>query len=300
MRHKWPIATLSSLIAVAAIYGALVLLARPAPDHPYFAAEKPRTQVIAHRGGAHARPENTLAAFAHAVEAGADILEMDAQPTADGAIVLMHDATVDRTTDGTGRVESLSASQLRNLDAGYRWTPDGGQTFPFRGQGIRAPELGEVFARFPATRMIVEMKHGGPALAQPLCMLIRRHAMVQKTLVASMNEEAVIAFRRACPEVATSMTGSEARTFYFLHLFHLEAAYSPPAPALLIPDRIGGDRIPTRRLIEAAQRRNLTVHVWTIRDDARMRQLIEIEVGGIITDRPNRLLELLRHPASSR
>ncbi len=294
MRKKWLIVLLSLILTSAVAFGMAALLSRPAPDHPYFAAENPRTQVIAHRGGAGLRPENTLAAFEHAVEIGTDMIEMDVQGTADGAIVSIHDPTVDRTTDGKGRVDSFPLSELRKLDAGYNWSDDGGWTFPFRGKGIRVPTLDEVFTRFPATRMIVEMKHVGPAFAQSLCALIRRFGMTGKVLVASMNEDALIAFRGACPEVATSMSGREARVFSGLHLLNLAAAYSAPAPALQIPDRLGDNIIATRGLVEAAQRRNLKVHVWTINDEARMRQLIRIGVDGIITDRPDRLLELLR------
>lgn len=274
----------------------MVISARPAPDHPFFAAEKPGTQVIAHRGGADLRPENTLAAFLHAAEIGSDILEMDVQPTADGAIVCIHDATVDRTTDGRGRVDSLALSELQKLDAGYHWSGDGGRTYPFRGQGVRVPALDEVFARLPQTRMIVEMKHGGPGLAQPLCSLIRRSRMAERVLVASLNNDALAAFRKACPEVATSMSRTEARIFYGVQSVRLAAAYSPPVQALQIPYRLDNTVIATGDLVAAAHRRNLKVHVWTISDGERMRELIRIGVDGIITDRPDRLLDLLGRP----
>jgi len=300
MRYKRLFVTASLIVAAAAIYGVAALSARPALDHPYFAAEKPGTQVIAHRGGAGLRPENTLTAFAHAVEIGADVLEMDVQGTADGAIVSIHDPTVDRTTDGKGRVDSLSLAELRKLDAGYNWSDDGGRSFPFRGRGIRVPALDEVFARFPATRMIVEMKHVGPVFARPLCALIRRSGMTETVLVASMNEDALSAFRRACPEVATSMSGREARIFLGVQFARLDAAYSPPVPVLQIPYRLGENVIATAGLLEAARRRNLKVHVWTINDEERMRELIQLGAGGIITDRPDRLLDLLRRAGRSR
>jgi glycerophosphoryl diester phosphodiesterase len=293
MRHKWIIAALSPVIAIAAACGVLILLARPAPPHPFFAAGQPGTLVIAHRGGAGLRPENTLEAFRHAASIGVDVLEMDVQRTADGALVCMHDPTVDRTTDGRGRVDSLMLSELKKLDAGYRWSTDGGRTYPFRGKGVRVPTLEEVLARLPETRTIIEIKHTGPELAQPLCSLIRRFGTPQARLVASMNPEAVIAFRRACPEIATAMTSGEARAFYGIHLLRLERIYSPPVQALLIPDRIGGETIPTRRLIEAAQRRGLSVQVWTIIGEERMRELLQIGVQGMITDRPDLLLRLL-------
>jgi glycerophosphoryl diester phosphodiesterase len=279
--------------ALAAAVGVLAVTARPAPHHPYFAAENLRVQVIAHRGGAGLRPENTLTAFEHAVAVGADVLEMDVQPATDGAIVVMHDATVDRTTDGRGRVDSLTLEQLRKLDAGHSWSNDGGQTYPFRGKGIRIPTLEEVFSGFPGTRMIVEMKHGGAALARPLCEIIRRSRMDEKTLVASMNAEAVAEFRATCPEVLTAMNATEARIFYAAYLAKLEFAYSPPVPALLVPDRLRGDIITTPALVKAARGRNLRVQVWTVDDEDRMRELARIGVAGIVTDRPDRLLAIL-------
>ena len=300
MRSRWLIGTLSVTVTVAAAFGAIAVTARPAPQHPYFAGENPRVHVIAHRGGAALRPENTLAAFTHAVAAGADVLEMDVQPTADGAIVCIHDATVDRTTEGRGRVDSFTLEELRKLDAGHHWSGDGGRSFPFRGKGIRIPALEEIFSRFPRTRMIVEMKHGGAALARPLCVLIRRSGMTERVLVASMNADAVEAFRSACPEVLTAMTAAEARVFHFAHLAGLESLYSPPVQALLIPDRLRGETIATAALVEAAHRRNLRVAVWTINDEERLRQLAQIGVAGIMTDRPDRLLEVLGRSGAPR
>jgi glycerophosphoryl diester phosphodiesterase len=239
------------------------------------------------------RPENTLEAFAHAVATGADVLEMDAQPAADGTIVVIHDATVDRTTDGRGRVDSLAVGELSQLDAGHNWSNDGGRTHPFRGKGLRIPTLEEVFSGFPRTRMIVEMKHGGSALARPLCGLIRRSGMTEKTLVASMSADAVAEFRAACPDVLTAMSATEARIFHAAHLAKLEFAYSPPVPALLIPDRLRGEIITTAALVQAARGRNLRVQVWTVNDQERMRELARIGVAGIVTDRPDRLLAIL-------
>jgi glycerophosphoryl diester phosphodiesterase len=293
MRHKWIIATLSPLIAVVTAYGVLTLLARPAPHHPFFAAPQSAPLVIAHRGGAGLRPENTLEAFLHAASIGADVVEMDVQRTADGAIVCLHDTTVDRTTNGRGRVESLTLSELQKLDAGHHWSSDGGLTYPFRGKGVRVPTLEEVLTRLPKARAIIEMKHAGPELARPLCSLIRRSGNPQARLVASMNPEAVAAFRQACPEVATAMTSTEARAFYVLHRLRLESVYSPPVQALLIPDRLRGETVATRRLVRAARGRSFSVHVWTVNDAQRMRELLEIGVSGIITDRPDLLLKLL-------
>lgn len=293
MRPGWFIGVLSTILAVGAGFGVAAMTARPAPDHPFFSGLNPAITVIAHRGGANLRPENTLAAFEYAVSIGADVLEMDLRATADGSIVVLHDATVDRTTDGWGRVDSLTLADLQKLDAGYRWTTDGGRTYPYRGQGIRVPALEEVFRRFPAQRLNLEMKRVEPVLAQPLCALIRRSGMTQRVLVASMDVATVEAFRRACPEVATSMSRTEALTFFGLERARLDAVYSPPVQALQVPYFFGDNIVPTPGFVSAARRKGFKLHVWTINDDARMRELIGLGVDGIVTDSPDRLLVLL-------
>lgn len=299
MRFRWLIGLLSAILAVGAGFGVAAKFARPAPDHPFFSELNKGIIVIAHRGGAQRRPENTLAAFEHAVAIGADVLEMDLRATADGSIVVLHDATVDRTTDGRGRVDALTLAELRKLDAGYRWTNDGGRTHPFRGHGIRIPTLEEVFLRLPAQRLNLEMKRVEPVLAQPLCALIRRSGMTQRVLVASMDVATIEAFRRTCPEVATSMSRTEALTFFGLQRARLDAVYSPPVQALQVPYFFGDSLVPTPEFIAAARRKNFKLQVWTINDDERMRELIGLGVDGIVTDRPDRLLALLGRTSPS-
>ena len=289
--RRWQLAGALLAAAVAALLLVLAL-ARPAPQRDFFAGTQ-GTLVIAHRGGAALRPENTLEAFEHALALGADVLEMDVRATADGAIVVIHDATLERTTDGRGPVSSFTLAELRKLDAGYRWTADGGRTYPFRGRGVRVPALTEVFERFPEARMNIEIKPADPAFAASLCDSIRRAGMTQRVLVASMRDEALDAFRGACPEVATSMGPGEARWFLFAHLARLTAATSPRAAALQIPYRLGERVLPSAALVAAARGRNLRLHAWTVNDEERLRQLIAMGVDGIITDRPDLLLRLL-------
>ena len=280
------------VLGAAIAWIAAALLARPAPAHAFFAIERPGVQTIAHRGGASLRPEETLEAFANAEALGADMFELDVRATADGAIVLLHDATVDRTTDGKGPVAEIRLSELRKLDAGYRWTMDGGKTYPYRGKDIRVPTLEEVFKRDPRTRMVVEMKVRTQEFAQSLCKLTREAGMSQHVLVASFDHENLHAFRQACPEVATSMSAREARIFVSMAKIGLASAYSPDAVALQVPERLGSLEVLTPGLIKAARGRNLRVHAWTINEDATMRRLIELGVDGIMTDRPDRLLAL--------
>jgi len=281
---------LFALLAAGLAWLAAVLIARPAPAHPFFAGERPGVQVIAHRGGAGLRPEETLEAYDNAGRLGADILEIDARATADGAIVCLHDATVDRTTDGSGPVAALTLAELRRFDAGYRWTQDGGRTFPYRGKGLQVPTLEEVLKRHAPSRMVIEMKVRTPDFAQSLCSVARDVGMTHRVLVASFDYATLAAFRQACPEVATSMSQREAQIFWLLARLRLAAASSPAAVALQVPERFAGVEVLAPFLLEAARSRNLRVHAWTINEDEAMRRLITLGVDGIMTDRPDRLI----------
>lgn len=279
---------------LAAVYLMLRLHeGRPAAAHEYFAGDAARRPlVIAHRGGRGLWPENTLHAFERARASGADVLEMDVRATRDGALVVMHDPTVDRTTDGRGAVSDLALADLKRLDAGYRWTADGGQTFPFRGQGVQVPTLEEVFARLTDARYVVEIKQDAPPVHEQLCGLIRTHNLTSRVLVASFRQSALGAFRRSCPEVATSAGSTEGYGFLAMFETGLGDSYSPDMQALQVPPNIRGFQVVTREFVEAAHRRNLEVHVWTVNDPAEMRRLVSLGVDGVITDYPDRLLSL--------
>ena len=244
-------------------------------------------QVIAHRGGAALRPENTLAAFEHAAALGADILEMDLRVAADGAFVVIHDATLERTTDGRGAVGDHALAALRQLDAGYRFSPDGGKTFPWRGKGVRIPSFEEVLASVPDTRLVVEMKQFSREESGRLCALVRRTGAERRVLVASFANDALRAFRAACPEVATSMSALEARIYAALLGY-----YVPPVVALQVPDRLRERQIVTPELLATARGNQLKLHAWTVNDEARLRELVKMGVDGIMTDRPDLLLRV--------
>src|SRR5512136_1719024 len=117
-----------------------------------------RVLLMAHRGGEGRWPSNTLFAFEQAVRLGVDALEMDIQRTADGVIVVRHDPFVESTTDGSGVIHDFTLAELKRLDAGYTWTQDGGQTFPYRGRGITIPTLKEVFQAFPDMNLNIDIK----------------------------------------------------------------------------------------------------------------------------------------------
>jgi glycerophosphoryl diester phosphodiesterase len=275
------------------VYIILTLLAEPEADHPFYSEGPPRPWVIAHQGGDGLWPSDTMFAFERAAEMGVDVLEMDMHSTADGELVLMHDSTVDRTTNGTGRINEMTLAEIKALDAGYNWSEDDGQTFPFRDMGITVPTLEEVFTAYPDYRMNIEIKQAEPSIIEPFCQMIRDNQMENHVLVPSFNQESVNEFRQACPEVATSAGESEVIAFFVLSKLFLENIYSPKATALQVPETRSGLTVLTQRLIDAAHRRNLEVHPWTVDETEDMQRMLDMGVDGIITDRPDLMMELL-------
>ena len=271
------------------------LLIPDAPSKPYYGGIQPPL-VIAHQGGDGIWPGDTLYAFEKAVEIGADVLEMDAHITRDNHIVLMHDEEVDRTTDGTGLIEEMPLDELRQLDAAYKWSNDDGKTFPYRGQGIQVPTLDELFQMFPQMRYVIEIKLTQNPIDKPLCDLIRKHDMQDNVMVASFHDEAMQNFREACPEVATSASRTEVRNFVLLGKVFLSGFIAPHYQSIQPPyDPKESMNIPimTERFIREAHTKNIRVEPWTVDDPALMKQYIEWGVDGIITDRPDLMIEVL-------
>ncbi len=245
--------------------------------------------LIAHRGGAALAPENTMEAFRRAVDRWeADILEMDVRATADGEIVVIHDATVDRTCDGRGAVADLPWAELRQLDAGHRFRdPDGRRSF--RGGGVRIPRFVEVLETFPDVRLNVDSKT--PAAARELREIVRRHDAEHRVLVAAGAESHRAG--AAGYEGPWGASREQVRLFWFLHRLHLSWIRAPGADVLQVPERWGGRTIVTPRFVRDAHRANLPVHVWTVDAPERMRRLLSWGVDGIQSDRLDRLARVL-------
>jgi len=266
-----------------------------APTDQYYLGVT-RPLVIAHQGGDGVWPGDTMYAFERAVEIGADVLEMDAHIAKDGEIVLMHDEAVDRTTDGTGLIEDLTLAEIKRLDAAYKWSTDGGRTFPFRGQGIQVPTLNELFEKFPDMRYVIEIKLTENPIVKPFCNLIRAYNMQVKVIVASFHDEAMRMFRETCPEVATSASRTEVRNFVLLGKVFLSGFVVPRYQSIqppYDPSESLGITIITERFIREAHAKNIKVEPWTVNDPELMKQYIEWGVDGIITDRPDLMVEIL-------
>ncbi|MCB8943487.1 MAG: glycerophosphodiester phosphodiesterase [Ardenticatenaceae bacterium] len=249
--------------------------------------------VMAHRGGSGLWPENTMLAFEKAVALGVDALEMDIHSTADGVLVVSHDPDVDRVTNGQGQIHDLALAELKELDAGYWWTADSGQTYPFRGQGITIPTLEEVFRAFPQMWINVDIKQSEPGIVRPFANLIRQYNMTDKMMVGSFDGRTVAEFRRECPQVAAAATENEARLLFGLSKAGLERLYWGRAQAMQLPEYEGRIHVVTPRFVAAAHRVGTAVHVWTVDEVADMQRMIDMGVDGLMTDYPDRLLKLL-------
>ncbi len=287
------------ILILAAAAGALYFWAgtRKPAARPAFFRSLPdgRPLVIAHRGGTGIFPENTIPAFLGSAELGAKILEMDVHRTADGILVVIHDETVDRTTDGSGPVAGFTLDALKELDAGYRFRPpDSPEEFPYRGRGLTVPTLREVFTALPAKHLIVEVKEDDPSAADALIALVREFGREEITLAASFHRDVLFRCRELAPEIATHASEGEVTLFLPAAWLGLEGLLTPDYGAFLVPPREGVIPLTTRRFLRAAKNRNIFTAAWTVNDPGEMRDLLEKGIGGLVTDRPDLALELVR------
>jgi glycerophosphoryl diester phosphodiesterase len=263
---------------------------RPRPPRAFLAAEKPLG--FAHRGGAALFPENTLLAFERALALGCRYLETDVHLTRDGAIVVFHDERLERTTDGAGFVAERTLDELRRLDAGYHFRA--ANEHPWRGRGLVVPRFEELVELSSDARFNVELKVPDPRLIQGFWQLIERYELHERVLVAAATDSIVRAFRKLSRgSVATSAGTREVQLFWAACRTGLSAWLPLDYDALQVPVRAGRLRVVDPNFVKAAHERGIQVHVWTIDDPSEMRELLELGADGIMSDRPDLMLEIL-------
>lgn len=260
---------------------------------PFLRNERPL--FFAHRGGSLLAPENTLAAFERGHSYGADVLELDVHTTRDGEWVVIHDDTLDRTTDATGQVRDRTLEELKQVDAGYRFTPDGGETFPFRGKGVSIPTLREVFERFPSTRINIEFKDPDTARIARLVALLREYEREDTACVGSFHQPMLNQFRAlAHGRIATSAGPVETRRFLMAFRLGLTRLLRPAYDSFQVPVVWQKTVIVTPKSVRAAHSMGVAVQVWTVNDADEMRRLLDWGVDGLMSDRPDLLADVLR------
>jgi glycerophosphoryl diester phosphodiesterase len=241
--------------------------------------------VFGHRGGSRLAPENTLAAFDRAVAEGVDGLEMDVRLSRDGEVVVCHDPRLDRTCDVTGAVAELMASELAQVDAGYRFTPGDG-SHPFRGRGFSVPTLREVLARYPRQWFIIEMKVNTEAMARATVAVVEEAGALERVCLGSFQGEVLRHARR----LAQGMATSGARNEVFRAVIASRLGLFPPFRAyraLQVPEQRESVRVVTPKFVRAARRAGVPVQVWIVDRAEDIRRLVGWGVSAVITDRPD-------------
>ena len=275
-------------------------------DNPWLGR---RVLAFAHQGGAREGPSSTLFALARSVAHGVDALELDVHRSADGHLVVCHDPTVDRTSNGTGRIADLTLEQLRQLDNAHWWRP--GEVadhdadpadLPLRGRAPADRNLGiatlaEVMAAFPGVLLNLDIKQTAPDVAAYEAQLAEELVAAGRTddvIVASFSDASLDAFRAAGTGIGTSCGPREV-----VALAQALAAGEPVPEAvrqhvaIQVPPRFAGTDVVTAQAVHATHDAGLAVHVWTIDDEPEMRRLVDLGVDGVMTDRPSVLVPVL-------
>lgn len=238
--------------------------------------------VIAHRGNRAHAPENTIESFRQAVAAGADAIEFDLRLSRDGEVVVFHDPTLDRTTDAAGLVDMHTLDQLKELDAGARFSDNGGWARPYAGRGCRIPTLDELIDAMPRDLpLLMEIKT--PNAAEPVRRIIKRRGIEKRVLVAGFNRRAIQPLRGSgFPLGATTSEAAE---------LLLPALRGRPAPAmkydaLCVPPRWRGMPVPILAMARSIKDTGKVMHIWTINDPGDAQRLWRGGIQGIVTDDP--------------
>jgi glycerophosphoryl diester phosphodiesterase len=276
-------------------------------DNPWPAR---RVIAYAHQGGAWEAPSSTLFAIRRALALGVTGIELDVHATADRQLVVCHDPTVDRTTDGHGSISTFALAELRQLDNAHWFVPGADVTvglqpeaYPYRGRApadtdFAVATLAEVFDLLedhPGVALNIDIKQTAPAVEpyeELLAAALLDRQLSDRVIVASFLDAATDAFRRYAPDIATS--AGTVQTAFFVRAVR-QGTRLPPVRhvALQLPVAHGGIVLVDPSLVEAAHGAGLAVHVWTINDQSEMAALLDMGVDGIITDVPSVLVPLL-------
>lgn len=276
-------------------------------DNPWLAR---RVISYAHQGGAWEAPSSTLFAIRRALDLRATGIELDVHATSDRHLVVCHDATVDRTTDGHGAIHSMTLAALREFDNAHWFVPGGDERrglapteYGFRGRAPADPDFAvatldevlELMSGYPHVALNLDIKATAPAIdpyEELLADTLRNHGRTDHVIVASFLDVATEAFTRYAPEIATSAGTLAVAAFW--RAVH-DGERPPPMRhcALQVPATRGDQVVVDEAFVEAAHREGVAVHVWTINDEKEMARLCDLDVDGIVSDLPTPLVGLL-------
>lgn len=242
--------------------------------------------MIAHRGGGGLAPENTVAAFDHAVALGVDGLELDVQFSRDAVVVVHHDSTLSRTTNLNGPVARMTADELARANAACRFRPSTSSVTWAANGHVGVPSLAEVLTRYRDTRIIIELKQNEPALAEAVLAVVRAADADDRVCLGSFGWRVLRAARQIAPHVATSAAREEVRWALYRSWVRWPVSrvgYS----GYQVPEWAGATRVVSRRFVNDAHEAGLAVQVWTVDNPDDARRLLDWGVDALITDRPD-------------
>ncbi len=249
----------------------------------------PMPRVVAHRGDSANYPENTLDAFISAAKMGIDVIETDVHLTRDGHIVVWHDPTLERNTDGTGTIESHTLEELRRYDAGYTFTKDG-KSFPFRGKGVRLCTLAEALEACPEERFNIDLKSKEEEIVDAYIRVIREHKAEDRVCTASFHQGNLNRLRAKAPDLLTSVSTMEVLSLVLRQKLRILPKRFRRKIIFQVPEKHSGIRIITESFIREMHKRNAVIMVWTINDESDMERLYRMGVDTIMTDDPALLI----------
>jgi glycerophosphoryl diester phosphodiesterase len=257
-----------------------------------------RTLVIPHGGGDGLYPENTLYAYDRTMALGADVVDIDVFMTADNVLIAMHDGTLERTTNGTGRVSETKYRAIAKLDAGWNFSTNATNgtkgKYPFRNKNIRVPTIEAVLNRFPTALTTLDLKDQRVRIVEPVCRLLRKLNRSSNVYVGVDTNEQVLEFRKLCPEIRTSGTDEErtrmraARNANDTSFVTNQLVSQPP-----FISQDGTKRI-TADFLAFSHSKDIAVLTWVIDDPSDIAELVNLGVDGIYTRRPDVMLKVMK------
>lgn len=254
----------------------------------------PLPRVVAHRGDSKHYPENTLPAFLSAVKMGIDVVETDVHLSKDNVIVIWHDPTLDRNTNGSGRIEDHTLEELKNFDAGYTFTKDEGKSFPFRGKGVTLCTLEEALTQCPNQRFNIDLKTKGLPIVQEFIKIVRKHNAEHRVCCASFHLSNLKQMRTLAPDILTSITTQEVLSLLFRQKLHILPKTLAKGRKIIFQVPVGqwGIKVITPSFVSMMHDRGAVIMVWTINEEEEMRRLFKLGVDAIMTDDPATVIKV--------
>ena len=254
----------------------------------------PMPRVVAHRGDSINYPENTLPAFMSAAKLGVDIIETDIHLTKDNKIVIHHDPTIDGVCKETGAIVDYTLAELKSFDVAYRFTKDGGKTYPFRGQGISIATLEEALIALPNQRFNVDLKDKTEVIVDEFIKVLTNNNALDRVVGASFHKTNLVSLRKKEPRILTSLATGEVAPLLFLQKLGILPKKFKRQMLFQIPVRLYGIQILTPRFIKAMHKRDAIIMIWTVNEQEEMKRLYDMNVDAVMTDDPYTLTKVAK------